>query len=157
MAKYINDPRLTDRVIEGIMNRCGLDLIRAKYDDITGQVVPIDPIIRTEDLITVSCTNREMLAFASKFAEFSSVFKMFNTGAYSMGDEIVVLEDFIASRFKITPEMDELDENLFKEYYKTMKLVFGKEFEEDARAYYDKYLEENGGKEEKKEPEQKGE
>ena len=53
--------------------------------------------------------------------------------------------------------MDELDENLFKEYYKTMKLVFGKEFEEDARAYYDKYLEENGGKEEKKEPEQKGE
>jgi hypothetical protein len=157
MAKYINDPRLTDRVIEGIMNRCGLDLIRAKYDDITGQVVPIDPIIRTEDLITVSCTNREMLAFASKFAEFSSVFKMFNTGAYSMGDEIVVLEDFMASRFKITPEMDELDENLFKEYYKTMKLVFGKEFEEDARAYYDKYLEENGGKEEKKEPEQKGE
>ena len=98
MAKYINDPRLTDRVIEGIMNRCGLDLIRAKYDDITGQVVPIDPIIRTEDLITVSCTNREMLAFASKFAEFSSVFKMFNTGAYSMGDEIVVLEDFMASR-----------------------------------------------------------
>jgi hypothetical protein len=157
MAKYINDPRLTDRVIEGIMNRCGLDLIRAKYDDITGQVVPIDPIIRTEDLITVSRTNREMLAFASKFAEFSSVFKMFNTGAYSMGDEIVVLEDFMASRFKITPEMDELDENLFKEYYKTMKLVFGKEFEEDARAYYDKYLEENGGKEEKKEPEQKGE
>lgn len=157
MAKYINDPRLTDRVIEGIMNRCGLDLIRAKYDDITGQVVPIDPIIRTEDLITVSCTNREMLAFASKFAEFSSMFKMFNTGAYSMGDEIVVLEDFMASRFKITPEMDELDENLFKEYYKTMKLVFGKEFEEDARAYYDKYLEENGGKEEKKEPEQKGE
>ena len=129
MAKYINDPRLTDRVIEGIMNRCGLDLIRAKYDDITGQVVPIDPIIRTEDLITVSCTNREMLAFASKFAEFSSMFKMFNTGAYSMGDEIVVLEDFMASRFKITPEMDELDENLFKEYYKTMKLVFGKEFE----------------------------
>lgn len=157
MAKYINDPRLTDKIIEGIMNRCGLDLIRAKYDDITGQVVPIDPIIRTDELITVSCTNREMLAFASKFAEFSSVFKMFNTGAYSMGDEIVVLEDFMASRFKITPELDELDEALFKEYYKTMKLVFGPEFEDDARVYYDKYLEENGGKEEKQEPTQKGE
>ena len=43
------------------------------------------------------------------------------------------------------PRKEQFYENLFKEYYKTMKLVFGKEFEEDARAYYDKYLEENGG------------
>ena len=114
MAKYINDPRLTDKIIEGIMNRCGLDLIRAKYDDITGQVVPIDPIIRTDELITVSCTNREMLAFAAKVGEKIPFLQMFNTGAYSIGDEIVVLEDFMASRFKITPELDELDEALSK-------------------------------------------
>ena len=157
MAKYINDPRLNDKIIEGIMNRCGLDLIRAKYDDISGQVVPIDPIIRTDDLITVSCTNREMLAFAAKIGEKVPFLQMFNTGAYSIGDEIVILEDFMASRFKITPEMDELDEALFKDYYKTMKLVFGKEFEDDAKEYYKQYLEENKDKEEKVEPGQKGE
>ena len=79
---------------------------------------------------------------------------MFNTGAYSMGDEIVVLEDFMASRFKITPELDELDESLFKEYYKTMKLLFGKEYENDAKVYFDKYLEENKSNEEKEKTEE---
>ena len=126
-------------------------------DDFSGQVVPIDPIIRTDDLITVSCTNREMLAFAAKIGEKVPFLQMFNTGAYSIGDEIVVLEDFMASRFKIVEEMDDLDEALFKEYYKTMKLVFGKEFEDDAKEYYKKYLEENKDKDEKSEPGQKGE
>lgn len=156
MSKYINDPRLTDKIIEGIMNRCGLDLVRAKIDDFSGAIVPIEPITRADDMIMVSCTNREMLAFASKVGEKFPFLQMFNTGAYSIGDEIVILEDFMASRFKIIQELDELDETLFKEYYKTMKLVFGPEFEKDARGYYDKLLEENKEKEDET-PSQKGE
>ena len=151
MAKYINNPKLTDGIIEGIMNRCGLDLVRAKYDDFTGKLVPIEPITRAEDMIMVSCTNREMLKFASMMSEKVPFMKIFNTGAYALGDEIVILEDFMASRFKIIPEMDELDETLFKEYYKTMKLLFGKEYEDDAKVYFDKYLEENKTDTEEKE------
>ncbi len=146
MAKYINDPRLTDKVIEGIMNRCGLELVTSRIDDRTGNEVQVEPIIRMEDMIMVSCQNGEMLEFARKFAEkvpSVGLLTMFNTSAYSIGDEIVMLEDFFASRFKITPDLDELDEKLFKEYYKTMALVFGKEFEEDAKVCYNEYTKEN--------------
>lgn len=146
MPKYINDERLNDRIIEGIMNRCGLELVRTRVDDITGKLVEVEPIIRMDDMIMVSCQNNELLDFARRFAEKSPLFGMmnaFNTSAYSLGDEIVILEDFFASRFKITPELDELDEKLFKEYYKTMALVFGKEFEEDAKICYDEYTKQN--------------
>ena len=146
MAKYINDERLTDKVIEGMMNRCGLELVTSRIDDFTGNEVAVEPIIRMDDMIMVSCQNKSILDFARKFAEkvpTASYLTMFNTSAYSLGDEIVILEDFFASRFKITPELDELDEKLFKEYYKTMSLVFGKEFEQDAKVCYNKYTEEN--------------
>ena len=61
---------------------------------------------------------------------------MFESGVYSFGDEIVSLEDFSASRFKISDGVDDLDEKLFKEYYKAMRSIFGSEYDRDAEAFY---------------------
>ena len=140
MSKYINNEKLTDEVIERFVNSCGLELIRSTVDDYTGKTVAIEPIERMEDMIMVKCKNVQMSEMAAQVLVKFPMFGLFNTGAYSMGDEIVVLEDFFASRFKISDEMDELDEKLFLEYNKTMTKLFGKEYEQDAKKCFDEIL-----------------
>lgn len=140
MAKYINNPKLTDKIIEGIMNRCGLDLITEAVDDHTGKTVEINPIERIDDMIMVKCKNIQTVEFADLVCSRFPVFGMFNTSAYSLGDEIVILEDYFASRFKIVEDLDPLDKQLFEEYTKTMCLLFGPEYISDSQKCYDEIL-----------------
>lgn len=140
MARYINREQLTDNIIEGIMNRCGLELIREAVDDHTGKTVEINPIERMDEMIMVKCRNLHISELANMVYGRFPIFGMFNTSAYSLGDEIVILEDYFASRFKIVDELDELDKQLFEEYTKTMSLLFGKEYIEDSQKCYSEVL-----------------
>ena len=107
MAKYINDERLTDNIIEDVINRCGLELVTSAVDDHTGQVVFVEPIERMQDMIMVRCKNIETAEFAELIYSKYPMLGMFNTNAYSIGDEVVMLEDFIASRFKSFRSVDD--------------------------------------------------
>ena len=137
MAKYVNDKRLTDEVIEEMLNKCGLKIIKKKIDDRTGEVFESGGIMRGEDTVMVNCKNVEMSNLANQvFSRFPQL-GILNTSAYSMGEEFVLLEDFFASRFKITEEIEPLDEKLFQVYYETMSSIFGEEYEKDAEASFE--------------------
>ena len=142
MAKYVNDARLTDEVIEEILNKCGLEIIREKYDEFTGKKMEGNGIMRGEDTIMVGCKNVEMAEFADKIFNRFPRLRMFNTGAYSMGDEVVMFDDFFASRMKINEELEPLDEKLFQEYHSKMCELMGAEYEKDAQAEFARIQEE---------------
>ena len=149
MAKYVNDARLTDEVIEEILNKCGLEIIRDKYDELTGKKMEGNGIMRTEDMIMVGCKNVEMAEFADEiFARFPRL-RMFNTGAYSMGEEIVMFDDFFASRMKLSEELEPLDEKLFQEYNSKMCEIMGPEYEKDAEAEFARIQAEEKAKQDK--------
>ena len=138
MAKYINDKRLTNEIITSMLARCGFEVITTKVDDFTGKVLEFDGIIRDENNIIVNCVNKQTAELAKAVMSYNPKLNLLNTSAYSLGDEIIMMEDFFASRFKIIDEVDELDELLFIEFYKTMRLLFGKEYEQD----FDKHCDE---------------
>ena len=142
MAKYVNNEKLTDKVIEDLLNKCGFELIREKQDDYIGETVKIEPIMRYNDRIIVSCLNKDTSELASAvFARFPML-GYFSRGAYSMGEEIVTFDDYFAQRFKMTDELDSLDKELFETYHQTMCGLFGEEYERDSKEHFDKILEE---------------
>jgi hypothetical protein len=142
MAKYVNNEKLTDKVIEDVLNKCGFELIREKHDDYIGETVKIEPIMRYNDRIIVSCLNKETSNLANAvFARFPML-GYFSRGAYSMGEEIVTFDDYFAERFKMSDELDSLDKELFETYHQTMCGLFGEEYERDSREHFDKILEE---------------
>lgn len=142
MAKYINNEKLTDDIIKEMIEKCGLELITSRQDDYIGETVKIDPIIRYDDRIIVSCRNLETVEMAKTVYNRFPMLGYFSKGAYEMGDEIVTLDDFFAQRLKIIDELDSLDQKLFDVYHETMCGIFGEEYERDARECFDKILEE---------------
>jgi len=142
MAKYINDKRVTDKILEDILNKCGFELIKTKTDKFNGET-EINPIMRTEENIMVNCLNKEMSDMANIVYRRFPMLGMFNSGAYSVGEEIVVFDDFFASRIKLTDELEDLDQKLFDVYHDSMCQIFGEEYEKDAQKCFDDILAEN--------------
>lgn len=143
MAKYINDERVTDEFIEDILNRCGFELVRFQPDPKLGRVVEVEPITRFEDRIMVHCRNVSMVEFMRDLTSLHPLFGLMQgVGGYSVGDEVIFLEDFMASRLTIS-DANSQDEKLFDEYYDAMASMFGKEYEDDATNYYKKFIEES--------------
>lgn len=148
MAKYINDERLTDQVIEEILNKCGLELVKTKEDYMTGKTVQVQNIIRNDDYIIVSCINKEMQDFADIIASRMPIFGMLSRGgAYMPGEEIITIDDFFAQRLKMSEEIETLDQKLFDTYHETMCSLFGKEYEKDASAEFERIRAEEANKE----------
>lgn len=142
MAKYINDKKLTNEAIENILNECGLEIISSKQNNLTGEIVSFEPIMRLENQIIVNCRNKDTSKLANILYCRFPMLGQFNLGggAYSVGDEVVVFEDFFASRLKLSDELDSLDENLFNKYQETMRKIFGKEYENDSEKYFEEVL-----------------
>ena len=141
MAKYIQDERLTDEVIEEILNKCGLELMKTRENYMTGKVEEVQNIIRGEDCIIVSCINKEIQDMADIIASRMPIFGMLSRGSsYMPGDEIVTLDDFFAQRLKMAEEIDELDNKLFDTYHETICSIFGEEYEKDSQACFDEII-----------------
>ena len=140
MAKYVNDEKLTDSIIEEILNKCGLEIIKTKEDYMTGKVVEINSIIRGDENIMVSCRNNEDAEMAQAIYNRFPMLGMFAKGPYSVGDEVVMFDDFFASRMKLNDEIEPLDQKLFDVYHETMCSLFGEEYEKDANACFDEII-----------------
>lgn len=157
MAKYVNNEKLTDAIIEEFLNKCGLEVIKTKEDYMTGKIVEINSIIRSDENIMVSCRNNEDAEMAQTIYNHFPMLGMFAKGPYSIGDEFVMLDDYFASRMKLSEELDPLDQKLFDTYHETMCNLFGEEYEKDSRKCFDEILaEENKKKEEKNTPPEMG-
>ena len=148
MAKYVNNEKLTDAIIEEILNKCGLEIIRTKEDYMTGKIVEINSIIRGDENIMVSCRNNEDAELAQTIYNRFPMLGMFANGPYSVGDEMVMFDDFFASRMKLNDELEPLDQKLFDVYHETMCNLFGEEYEKDSDACFQEILAEQ--KKEKK-------
>ena len=140
-GKYINDERVTDEFIEDILNKCGFELIRFQPDPKTGRSVEVDPIIRLHHQIMVHCRNVSMLEFIQDLSKMHPLFGMMqNVRGYSVGDEVIFLEDFMANRLTVSDEIQPQDEKLFDEFYRAMSSMFGMEYEKDFKKYCAEYL-----------------
>lgn len=150
MGKYINDKRLTDEVIKDVLNKCGFELITSKQDDYIGETVTVSGIVRSEDNIIANCINKETQEFAGLLYRRFPMMAMLNTGAYSIGEEIITFDDFFAQRMKLNDEIDSLDKKLFDTYHSTMCSIFGEEYERDSKACFDEIMKKEAEKEESK-------
>ena len=146
MAKYVTDERLTDDIIEKMLNECGLELKRDQVSDGTGKPFVPDPIMRGENSIMIRCKNSEKQELMRLVYKRFPNLALFGTEVYQAGDELVMLEDFFATRMRISEDIGELDRKLFQKHYETMAELFGEEYEADARTCYEETKEENDEK-----------
>lgn len=142
-GKYINDERITDEFLEEILNKCGFELIRYQSDGKSFLARETEPIIRFDHQIMCHCRNVAMLEFIRDLKSTHPLFRMTEGLGFSVGDEVVFFEDFMANRLTYSEEIHRQDEKLFEEFYRAMASMFGKEYEEDAANYYKKFIEES--------------
>lgn len=139
-GKYINDERITDEFLEEILNKCGFELIRYQSDGKSFLARETEPIIRFDHQIMCHCRNVAMLEFIRDLKSTHPLFRMTEGLGFSVGDEVVFFEDFMANRLTYSEEIHRQDEKLFEEFYRAMASLFGKEYEDDFEIYRTEFL-----------------